>query len=115
MVAVPDSRFFPLRDREFLNENFLPLRSIRVAGTAFSALTATPATFHITIPSTYAIVESDGHPADGVLDGSHLTAARFLTAGTHVFVPREPSGRFAAVWARVLERHIPFTVPESIR
>jgi hypothetical protein len=55
-VATRDARFFPPATREFLNEHFIDVGELRVAG----AIVQPDGTFAIAIPGSYAEVGSDG-------------------------------------------------------
>ena len=105
-VATPDNEHFPPRARDFLNENYIPVGSLRVAGKLLNPLSdaAQPFSFSIRIPSQYVIVSQNGFTA-GRLDGKHYdSGACFLEAGKHEFLPSTPSVRYAFFWAKAHER-----------
>ena len=101
-VAVQDSPRFPATGRAFLNENFVSVGSLRVAGRFLPA--ATPlASFDIAIPGPYAVVTPTGAAA-GALDGTPYSGPRPLAAGTHTFAPASGSRPLAVIWGRASER-----------
>ncbi len=101
---------FPERTRRFVEENYVTVGRVRVAGRFLRAPGAgQPIVFEVTIPARYAIVSEQGH-ASGSLDGVPYSEPRFLSAGRHAFVSRSGGGRLAVVWARAVEKGFsPFT------
>jgi len=104
-VAVADIARFPERTRHFLEDNYLPIGRLRVAGRLLppAADPGRPISFDVTIPSRYAIVTEHG-AASGSLDGEPYTGPRLLAAGRHAFAPSSGMGRLALVWAQAIER-----------
>ncbi|MGD1147265.1 MAG: glycosyltransferase family 39 protein [Thermoanaerobaculaceae bacterium] len=114
-VAVQDSARFPQSGRAFLNENFVSVGSLRVAGRLLrpSAGGAVPLRFDIAIPGPYAVV-TPGDAAAGTLDGTPYSGSRPLQAGSHEFVPSTRSAPLAVVWARAIERgYSPFAMDRN--
>ncbi|MGZ8983928.1 MAG: ArnT family glycosyltransferase [Methylotenera sp.] len=116
-VAVPDSVNFPPRGRAFLNQNFLLVGDLRVAGKllpAVSKTTGNDITFDINIPTSY-VLASDQAVVSGLLDGTIYNGARQLNAGSHTFRPSMPEGsQLAIVWAPAIQRGFsPFTLKHS--
>jgi Dolichyl-phosphate-mannose-protein mannosyltransferase len=117
VAVIEGSEFFPPRARTFLQENYLPVGRLRVAGRLLTPLasdTDSPTLpFDVHIPTRYAIVAERGSAA-GWLDGTPYTGPRFLTPGPHEFLPSASTGRFALVWAQALERSFsPFLLPST--
>lgn len=104
-VAVEDSTRFPSRGRAFLNENFVSVGALRVAGRILHTPRGprTPAEFEVAIPGRYAVVTLQG-TATGTLDGATYSGPRVLGVGPHEFVPDRDESRLAVVWARAVER-----------
>ena len=101
-VASLDDIRLPSRARVFLNENYIPVGSLRVAGKLLSPPSdaAQPVTFSIGIPAPYIIVAQNGSTA-GQLDGkAYDGSACFLEAGQHEFRPAAQNGKLAVVWAK---------------
>jgi len=110
-VSVVDSPRFPTGARQFLNDNYVPIGRLRVAGQLFAADAVSGAAFTIAIPGRYAIVSPQG-TMDGTLDGTPLEGSRMLEAGPHVFRPPATAEKLAVVWADAVERGFsPFRVP----
>jgi hypothetical protein len=106
-VAAPDNAFFPQRGRAFLNDNFVSVGALRVAGRLIDdrARNADGSfAFEIGVPTIYALISSHGEqPAE--LDGSPYAGPRMLSPGRHTFRPA-PGGstQWAVVWATAVER-----------
>lgn len=98
-VAVTDSRRLPIRARDFLDRNYLPVGSLRVAGKVLQpAPPRTPLRFEIEVPGEYSVVTEHGF-ADGLLDGESCAGGRFLSRGSHSFESFEDQGVVALLWA----------------
>jgi len=86
-VVTRDADFFPPRTRRFLNEHFLPVGELRVAGSYANA----DGTFTIAVPGRYAAIGADGSALDR---GQWYEAGRYRCDGR----------AHALVWARAVER-----------
>ncbi len=104
-VAVNDSDRFPTRGRGFLNENYLAVGRLRVAGRMLDSRGggAGELPFEIAIPGPYAIVGAHG-AANGTLDGTRYDGPRMLGGGRHAFAPAGAEHELAAVWAQAISR-----------
>jgi hypothetical protein len=114
-VAVEDSSRFPNRGRTFMNENFVSVGILRVAGRLLPPTGggALHMRFAIAIPGPYAVVTPAGAAA-GSLDGATYSGPRELEAGSHDFIPTAGLQPFAVVWARAIERgYSPFAADRS--
>lgn len=114
-VATLSNSGFSVRDREFLDRNFLPIGHLRVLG----QLLTTPnieakSTFEIRIPNSYAVIAEQG-AVRGWLDGTPYNGPRKLNAGPHTFKSSSPdTSRMAIIWAPAIERGFsPFTSGRS--
>lgn len=117
-VAVLDTGHLPSRGREFLNENFLPVGKLRVAGQMLAAQGGQPndaMLFDVRIPARYAIIAEAG-AVSGWLDGTPYQGPRQLGAGRHTFrMASSSSGKLAAIWAPAVERgYSPFMPHRTI-
>ncbi|HEU4400845.1 MAG TPA: glycosyltransferase family 39 protein [Candidatus Polarisedimenticolia bacterium] len=116
-VATTDVGRFPERTRLFLEENFLPVGRLRVAGRFLPPGSGDPGgaiVFEVVIPARYAIVAADGAVA-GRLDGAPYGGPIVLSAGRHLFVPAAATGRLALIWAQAIERGFsPFTTGDRL-
>jgi hypothetical protein len=93
-VVTRDAPFFPPATRDFLNEHFIDVGELRVAG----AMVQPDGTFAIAVPGTYAEVASDG---------SIIARSRWYERGVY------RSDRASAVlWQPAVERGF---LPESMR
>ncbi|GBG15910.1 phosphoribosylformylglycinamidine synthase [Novimethylophilus kurashikiensis] len=106
-VAAADSGFFPPRGRAFLNDNFVSVGALRVAGRLIDdkAMNADGSfAFEVGVPTVYALVSDRGDQATE-LDGSPYTGGRTLSPGRHTFKPAlGSSSQWAVVWASAIER-----------
>jgi hypothetical protein len=105
-VAVNEVRRFPDRARAYLEQNYLPVGRLRVAGRVLDASQRDPAgeiPFDVAIPARYALIGQSETPA-GVLDGTPYDGARFLDAGPHGYAPGPGDARIAVIWAQAAER-----------
>lgn len=98
-VAEADGRFFPPRARAFLNANFLDLGRLRAAGQWIRP----DGSFTIAVPGPYIVVDVRGL-ASGSLDGTRMSGARNLDAGSHRFDRANPRQRVAVLWAPAFAR-----------
>ena len=116
-VAAEDNDKFPPRTRTFLQENYLPVGHLRVAGQFLTPRTVSERTssfsFEVQIPAQYAIVSEAG-AASGWLDDGPYQGARFLAPGPHEYRSRSTQGRLALVWGQAIERGFsPFPPPTN--
>lgn len=105
VAALDGDRFLP-RTRRFLNENYLPVGHLRVAGKFLTLPKSNEMhsiTFNVQIPARYAILTKSGI-VTGWLDGTPYSGTRFLTTGHHEFLPSSAENKFALVWAQAVER-----------
>ncbi len=103
-VTVQDNERFPARARSFLNENYVPVCHLRVAGKVLpEAAAGAPVRFEIAVPGTYAVISPAGL-ASGRLDGAPIEGSRFLSPGPHVFEPSSPERPLVILWSRAFER-----------
>jgi hypothetical protein len=100
-VAAGDLGRFPERVRRFLEDNYIAVGELRVAGRLLAPGGAIP--FEVAIPERYVIVGERGNAA-GSLDGLPYTGPRYLATGRHLFEPAPGAGRLALLWARAAER-----------
>ena len=97
---------FPDGVREFIENNYLLLGEVRVAGRYLHVPDKDPGRpigFEVEIPARYSVVAGSGAAA-GLLDGAPYTGPRFLETGPHVFTPSAAPDRLALVWAQAVER-----------
>ncbi len=114
-VAVLDNERLPRRARAFLNENYISVGVLRVAGHLLPVSPASNAIrFNVEIPARYVLVSIARNEVSGVLDGSLYEGPRFLERGTHEFLRASSPDSLALVWARAIERGR-FPVVESPR
>ena len=106
-VAALDSPFFPSQGREFLNNNFLPVGRLRVAGkmlVAEESKSTSSVKFDVHIPTEYVLLAEHG-AIHGWLDDTLYDGPRQLGAGQHTFRSddNKPT-RLALIWAQAVER-----------
>jgi hypothetical protein len=105
-VVSEDSDIYPDSARAFLNQHYLSVGRLRVAGRWLEPIPGEPAAprpFDIVIPGTYVVVAGHGR-ASGQLDGSLYTGPRLLASGPHAYLAPPGEDRVAVVWATALER-----------
>jgi hypothetical protein len=103
-VTIQDSDRLPPDTRRFLNDNYVSVGYLRVAGKFLpvSGPGRRSSAFEIAIPGRYALVSPSG-AAQGLLDGSRHLGPVSLDRGAHLF--RSQNGEPAAVvWAQAAER-----------
>lgn len=105
-VAILDDRRFTPRTRSFLDENYLPIGYLRVAG-QFLTIPASSEMhsifFDVRIPAPYEIL-AESSMVTGLLDDTPYQGARFLATGRHVFRTSCKENKLALVWAQAVER-----------
>jgi hypothetical protein len=105
-VAQADGPMWPPVARAFLNDHFINVGRLRVAG----GWIRDDGRFAIAVPGEYVLVTAGGE-ARGVLDGTPYVGALSLTAGMHRFVG-EP--HVAVLWAPAYRRgHSPFWMRDT--
>lgn len=104
-VASPGRLRLPLRAREFIRDNYIPVGRLLVAGKRLDAVPGPDGAvaFDVRIPARYAIF-SDGARVYGVLDGRPYEGPRQLEAGRHTYRPASGQRGLTLVWAQALER-----------
>jgi hypothetical protein len=105
-VAQADGPMWPPAARAFLNDHFVNVGRLRVAGQWLQD----DGTFTIAVPGEYVLLASGGE-ARGVLDGAAYSGARPLAAGVHRFTGET---HVAALWAPAYRRgHSPFRLRDT--
>ena len=117
-IILKRTDFFPPRARTFLQENYVYVGRLNVAGQLLSlpASSTDDHAFHfeVRVPNRYTIVAEHGRVA-GWLDGTAYTGARVLSPGLHEFRPTSGEGRFVLIWAQAVERGFsPFPWASSV-
>ena len=105
-VAPADIGGFPPRARRFLQENYVVVGVLRVAGRILDRPPDDPAgpiPFDVAIPARYAVVSARGD-VRGTLDGRPYDGPREMDPGRHVFVPASDANPLAVIWAQAVER-----------
>jgi dolichyl-phosphate-mannose-protein mannosyltransferase len=105
-VASADIGGFPPRARRFLQDHYVVVGVLRVAGGILHPTPDDPAgpiPFDVTIPARYAVVSARGD-VRGTLDGRPYDGPRDLDPGRHVFVSASGANRLAVIWAQAAER-----------
>jgi hypothetical protein len=95
----------PPETRVFIRANYIAIAyRLRVAGKVVrnEAAVGERCSFEVIVPQRYALITPFGF-AEGTLDDTPLDVPRELAAGTHVFIPSEPTGRIVLIWAHALE------------
>ena len=105
-VISHDSANLPPVARAFMNNNYLSIGYLRVAGRILKnpGRSGQAITFHIAIPTQYIAITPQGR-SHGLLDGKPSSQAQYLQAGMHRFIPAEGERIVALVWADAIERH----------
>ncbi len=106
-VAVADTDQLPPRARTFLEENYVPVGHLRVAGRVLSLTTQDdkphPIVFEVQIPASYAVITARGE-ASGWLDGAPYHGPQFLAPGRHAYRPAPGEEQLVVLWAQAVER-----------
>jgi len=104
-VAVSDknSGYSP-QTRAFIEDNYLKVSRLRVAGVALHFTTPKLVPFDIVIPARYAVITPHG-AARGQLDGEPYHGPLFLPAGHHEYLPADGESLTAVMWAQAVERN----------
>ena len=106
-VATLDSPFFPSLGRKFMNQNFLQVGKLRVAGQMLNnegIKEKNNFEFDIRIPTRYVLTTEHGL-VSGWLDGIPYDGSRQLDIGPHTFRSGSSnSSRLAIIWAPAIER-----------
>jgi len=111
--SVPN---FPARTRQFLQDNFVPVNAVAVAGKWLKPSgDGHEYRFHIELADSYHVV-SHGGPIGGFLDGKPVAWPCFIGVGDHVFVPDaafEPP--LVLIWRRALENNCAIAWEREVR
>ncbi len=102
-VVVRQGQYSP-KTHAFLDDNFLPLGSLLVAGREIRIDPAVSSSVDcaIAVPAKYALYSLNGE-LDVTLDGIPYTAPRFLGVGHHQIVNNGKKVILIAVWERALQ------------
>jgi hypothetical protein len=95
----------PPRAEAFLDDNYVSVGTLRVAGKQLppAADAAGSIAFEVWIAARYVIVGAQG-PARGTLDGRTCDGPRQLEAGRHEYRPAADESGLTLVWAQAIER-----------
>ena len=104
-VATLDNNHFPEKTRSFLQQNYISIGKLRVAGKLLQpdADKNSSISFDVRLPASYVVINKTGH-VSGKLDGTPYTGARFLQAGHHELHLSAPYHGCALLWERAYER-----------
>lgn len=92
--------------REFIENNYIPISRLRIAGKILEPYAGTPDIFkfEINIPAYYVLIPEQGE-IKGMLDKIPYTGARYLDAGTHEFICTDiGSKRIILLWAKAFDK-----------
>lgn len=111
-VAMTRLHRLPLRARRFLEENYVPVGPLRVAGQRLERPdNSLRIQLTIAIAADYTLV-TDGPMADfPTLDGTPFNGSRFLNPGPHEFRVASPSASGVLLWTRAVERGFKIAPP----
>jgi hypothetical protein len=101
-VLTPTSRI-PEKSREFVNENYVRVERLFVAGKILVPTEPDVFPFDVAITEPYTFLGSGKH-IDGTLDGTQMQGSRVLEPGRHEFHRTSGHGPVALVWARAAAR-----------
>jgi hypothetical protein len=101
-VTVVDSPRFPPATRQFLNDNYVPVGRLRVAGKFLPADADGTNRFEVVVPGRYAIVSPFGS-VSGILDDEPFEGSRMLATGAHRFRRTNGPQVLALVWANAID------------
>ena len=103
-VTLVNASRFSQRTEEFLDENYLKVGHLRVAGKFLHPQPASAKiSFDLKITARYEIVAAEGS-VGGLLDGTPYDGPRLLGAGPHEFTPQNGAKPLAVIWAQAPER-----------
>ena len=103
LVTVETTDRLPSQAGEFIQQHYLPVSSLRVAGQMLRPAGSEPVKFEIIVPAEYSIVAEKGEVA-GLLDGSPWTGSRQLSTGLHEWRSTGETSSVAVLWTRAVER-----------
>lgn len=101
-VLIPTSRI-PEKSREFVNENYVRVERLFVAGKILVPTEPDVFPFEVAITEPYTFLGS-GKRVDGTLDGTQVQGSRVLEPGRHEFHRTSGHGPVALVWARAADQ-----------
>jgi len=105
-VAVFNGKQFPQDVKRYMDDNFLRVGYLRIAGKVLQPVEENRDYYHfcVDIPAFYRIVEENGD-AVGLLDGEEYKGKVFLGAGCHEFVLKNSfNQKLILVWAQAIDR-----------
>jgi hypothetical protein len=105
-VVLNQDRWYPKKGAKFMEENYLAVGRMRVAGKVIAdkpVAAGEAIRFEVAVPASY-VVWADGRAIAGMLDGSPGAEPRQLAVGPHEFKPEAPHGRVAIYWSRAAEK-----------
>jgi hypothetical protein len=104
-VSVRENRIhrFPQRDKEFIQQNYISIGSLLVAGKMFNQSNTGNVEFNILLSGVYAIVTPYG-PAKGYIDAQPYGGPCMLKPGKHTYKLAPDETSIAVVWSQAIER-----------
>ena len=123
-VAVHDSRDLSVRTRSFLDDHYVSVGRLRVAGQRLPCANDAPARFDVAIEGRYRMLSDGDPPRNETAAGRVLVMADvdgapsdggFLSAGSHELRTRHCERGVLLVWAPALERgFVPLTATAAV-
>ena len=93
----------PQRDKEFIQQNYISIGSLLVAGKMLNQSNTGTVEFNIALPGVYAIVTPYG-PAKGYIDDRPYGGPSMLKPGMHTYKLAPDETNIAVVWSQAIER-----------
>jgi hypothetical protein len=105
-VVLNQDRWYPKNGAKFMEENYLAVGQVRVAGKAIGAKSVAAGdkvAFEVKVPGPY-VLWADGKVIPGSIDGGTAsTEPRELTEGRHELTVDAAHNRVAIFWSRAAE------------
>ena len=104
VASLDPKDFFPQRARAFINDNYLTVGSLRVAGKLLARASDNDSvvSFDVRIPDRYVIMSKNG-PVPALLDGAPCSGPCFLKAGQHEAHLIVPHDNIVLLWAKAYD------------
>jgi hypothetical protein len=94
----------PARTKQFIDDNYIAVGSLQIAGKMFHSVSSAPLAFEIPIAGTYCLLSPSG-PVSGFIDSIPVSGPFKVEAGRHTLSLSQNEPNVALVWNQAHQRN----------